>query len=52
MILDETVGGLLRRTASRVPETDARHWTIVDSFPLTPSGKVQKYVLRERFLAS
>jgi hypothetical protein len=25
---------------------------IVDDFPLTPSGKVQKYVLRERFLAT
>ena len=26
-----------------------RHWVFVDAFPLTPSGKVQKYVLRERF---
>ena len=34
------------------PHKTPRHWTIVDSFPLTPSGKVQKYVLRERFLAS
>ena len=29
-----------------------RHWTFVDAFPLTPSGKVQKYVLRERWLAA
>ena len=34
------------------PHKTPRHWSIVDSFPLTPSGKVQKYVLRERFLAS
>jgi hypothetical protein len=24
---------------------------MVEDFPLTPSGKVQKFVLRERFLA-
>ena len=55
-----------RRTAARPTPTSCsptaasgsrrtrrpRHWTIVDAFPLTPSGKVQKYVLRERFLAS
>jgi acyl-CoA synthetase (AMP-forming)/AMP-acid ligase II len=29
-----------------------RHWTVLDAFPLTPSGKVKKYVLRERFLAA
>jgi acyl-CoA synthetase (AMP-forming)/AMP-acid ligase II len=33
------------------PHKAPRHWTVVDAFPLTPSGKVQKYVLRERFLA-
>ena len=27
-----------------------RHWVFVAEFPLTPSGKVQKYVLRERFV--
>lgn len=26
-----------------------RHWVFVDGFPLTPSGKVQKFVLREQF---
>jgi fatty-acyl-CoA synthase len=26
-----------------------RHWVFVDDFPLTPSGKVQKFVLRDRF---
>ncbi|HKA11802.1 MAG TPA: hypothetical protein VKI99_15190 [Candidatus Dormibacteraeota bacterium] len=25
-----------------------RHWVFVDSFPLMPSGKVQKHILRER----
>ena len=33
------------------PHKTPRHWRVVDAFPLTPSGKVQKYVLRERFLA-
>lgn len=27
------------------------HWVFVDAMPLTPSGKIQKFVLRERFLA-
>ena len=26
-----------------------RHWVFVEAFPLTPSGKVQKFVLRERY---
>jgi fatty-acyl-CoA synthase len=26
------------------------HWRFVDAFPQTPSGKVQKFVLREQFL--
>jgi acyl-CoA synthetase (AMP-forming)/AMP-acid ligase II len=34
------------------PHKTPRHWTILEEFPLTPSGKVQKYVLRERFLAA
>jgi fatty-acyl-CoA synthase len=29
-----------------------KHWVFVEAFPLTPSGKVQKFVLREQFLAS
>ena len=28
-----------------------RHWIFVDAFPLTGSGKIQKFVLRERYLA-
>ncbi len=27
-----------------------RHWEFVDSFPLTPSGKIRKSVLRDRFV--
>jgi fatty-acyl-CoA synthase len=28
-----------------------RHWVFTDTFPLTPSGKVQKFLLREQFTA-
>ena len=31
------------------PHKTPRHWTFVEEFPLTASGKVQKFVLRERF---
>jgi acyl-CoA synthetase (AMP-forming)/AMP-acid ligase II len=34
------------------PHKTPRHWIEVDQFPLTPSGKVQKFVLREQFLAN
>ncbi len=27
-----------------------RRWTVVDDFPLTPSGKIQKYLLRDRIV--
>jgi fatty-acyl-CoA synthase len=33
------------------PHKTPRYWTMVEGFPLTPSGKVQKFVLREHFLA-
>jgi fatty-acyl-CoA synthase len=32
------------------PFKTPRHWVFVDEFPLTASGKVKKFVLRERFL--
>ncbi len=32
------------------PKTPA-HWIVLDAFPLTGSGKIQKFVLRERWLA-
>jgi acyl-CoA synthetase (AMP-forming)/AMP-acid ligase II len=63
----EQVAAFIRPVDGRTPDPDAlfaycrerlapfkapRHWTIVDALPLTPSGKVQKYVLRERWLAA
>jgi acyl-CoA synthetase (AMP-forming)/AMP-acid ligase II len=32
------------------PHKTPRYWTTLEEFPLTPSGKVQKFMLRERFL--
>ena len=32
------------------PKTPA-HWIVLDAFPLTGSGKIQKFVLRDRYLA-
>ncbi len=26
-----------------------RHWVFADAFPMTPSGKIQKYKLQEHF---
>jgi fatty-acyl-CoA synthase len=33
------------------PHKTPRYWTVLEEFPLTSSGKVRKFVLRERFLA-
>jgi fatty-acyl-CoA synthase len=33
------------------PFKTPRHWVFVDEFPLTASGKIKKYVLRDRFMA-
>ena len=33
------------------PHKTPRIWVIVEDFPLTASGKIQKYVLRDRYLA-
>ena len=33
------------------PHKTPRYWTVLEQFPLTPSGKIQKFLLRERFLA-
>jgi acyl-CoA synthetase (AMP-forming)/AMP-acid ligase II len=61
----EQVAAFIRPATGRTPDPDRlfaycrerlaahktpRHWTVLDAFPLTPSGKVQKFVLRERFL--
>lgn len=35
--------------ARLAPHKVPRHWVEVDELPLTPSGKVKKFVLRERF---
>lgn len=32
------------------PYKTPRHWRFVEQFPQTPSGKIQKYVLREQFI--
>jgi fatty-acyl-CoA synthase len=32
------------------PQKAPRRWAFVDDFPLTPSGKIQKFVLRERLV--
>jgi acyl-CoA synthetase (AMP-forming)/AMP-acid ligase II len=62
----EQVAAFIRAAPGRVPDPGElfaycrerlaahktpRHWRIVDAFPLTPSGKVKKYVLREQLLA-
>jgi acyl-CoA synthetase (AMP-forming)/AMP-acid ligase II len=61
----EQVAAFIRPAEGRTPDPDAlfaycrerlaphkapRHWEFVDAFPMTPSGKVQKFVLRERFV--
>jgi fatty-acyl-CoA synthase len=33
------------------PHKTPRHWFVVDAFPLTGSGKIQKFKLRERWAA-
>jgi acyl-CoA synthetase (AMP-forming)/AMP-acid ligase II len=62
----EQVVAVIRPAGGRAPDPDAlfaycrerlapfktpRHWRVVDDFPLTPSGKVKKYVLREQIIA-
>jgi fatty-acyl-CoA synthase len=34
------------------PYKTPRIWQCVDEFPQTASGKIQKYVLRDRYLAT
>ncbi len=45
---DELVRHVRRELAA--PKTPA-HWIALDAFPLTGSGKIQKFVLRDRWLA-
>ena len=44
----ELIGHLRRDLAA--PKTPA-HWIVVENFPLTASGKIQKFVLRDRYVA-
>jgi fatty-acyl-CoA synthase len=37
--------------AELAPYKAPRIWVFVDEFPMTPSGKVQKFVLRDRLTA-
>jgi len=34
------------------PHKTPRYWVFVDQFPMTASGKVQKFLLREQFVAN
>jgi fatty-acyl-CoA synthase len=34
------------------PHKTPRFWEFVDSFPLTASGKIRKFLLRDRFVAA
>jgi fatty-acyl-CoA synthase len=46
-----TEGELFAYVRERLaPFKTPRHWVFVEEFPLTASGKVKKYVLRERFM--
>jgi len=36
-----------RQRASLAPHKTPKHWIVVDAFPLTGSGKIQKFKLRE-----
>jgi fatty-acyl-CoA synthase len=38
--------------AHLAPHKTPREWIIVDAFPMTPSGKVQKFVLRDQFISA
>src|SRR5260370_7975105 len=66
LVWGEEVAVFIRAAPGRAPDPEAlfaycrerlaphktpRHWPIVDAFPLTPSGKVKKYLLREQLLA-
>jgi acyl-CoA synthetase (AMP-forming)/AMP-acid ligase II len=63
----EQVAAFIRPAPGRMPDPDdlfaycrerlaphkaPRYWNLIDAFPLTPSGKVQKFVLREAWEAS
>jgi fatty-acyl-CoA synthase len=48
LVKSDLIGHVRKDLAA--PKTPA-HWVAVDAFPLTASGKIQKFVLRDRYLA-
>jgi fatty-acyl-CoA synthase len=61
----EVIGAFVRPTPGHTPSKEElvtycrqrlapfktpQHWMFVEAFPLTPSGKIQKFVLRDRFV--
>ena len=48
---DPEVPASPHRRERLAPHKAPRHWRIVDAFPLTPSGKIKKYVLRDELIA-
>jgi fatty-acyl-CoA synthase len=61
----EVIGAFVRPTPGHTPSKEElvaycrqhlapfktpQHWIFVEAFPLTPSGKIQKFVLRDRFI--
>ena len=65
--MGEQVAAFVRPAAGRSPDPDGlaafcrehlaayktpRIWQFVDDFPQTASGKIQKFILRDRYLAS
>jgi len=64
--LGEQVVAFIRPTARQSPREEElfaycrenlspwktpQRWVFMDAFPMTPSGKIQKFVVRERLLA-
>jgi fatty-acyl-CoA synthase len=45
---EDLVAHVRKRLAA--PKTPA-HWIAIEAFPLTGSGKIQKFILRDRFIA-
>lgn len=61
----EVLGAFVRPTPGQTPDKEELvsycrqhlapfkiplHWVFIEEFPLTPSGKIQKFVLREKFV--
>jgi fatty-acyl-CoA synthase len=44
-------GDLIAHVRTQLAAPKTPHWIAIESFPLTGSGKIQKSVLRDRFIA-